>query len=182
LVACEFSGRVRDAFIRHGCDAISCDLLPTEVPGPHIQGDVLPVLRERWDLVVAHPPCTMLASSSAGWMRGRLPQIEAAAEFFRSCLWANAPHVVVENPVGLATRLVRPPDQYIEPWHHGHGETKKTGLWLVGLPLLKATDVVIGRRPSCWLESPGVDRWKNRSRTYPGIAEALASQYAPVLL
>lgn len=182
LIACEFSGRVRDAFRALGHDAISCDLLPTEAPGPHVQGDVRPLLRERWDVVIAHPPCTYLTNSGVRWLAedpSRRVHMEGAAEFFLACLAANAPRVCVENPIPhkYARALVGRYSQIVHPWQFGHGETKATCLWLKGLPPLRPTDIVSGRAATVHRASPGPDRWKVRSRTYPGIAAAMASQW-----
>jgi hypothetical protein len=179
LVACEFSGRVRDAFIRQGHEAISCDLLPTELPGPHYQGDVLDILNDGWDLMVAHPPCTHLASSGARWWSGR-QQEQAHAVQFAETLWSSGiPRIAIENPVGaLSTRSrLGKPTEIIQPWMFGHNETKATCLWLKGLPILKATNIVSGREQRIHRMPASADRWKNRSRTYPGISEAMAKQW-----
>ena len=177
LVACEYSGRVRDAFIARGHDAISCDLLPTDVKGPHYQGDVFDIISDGFDLMVAHPPCTYLAVSGARWWAGRETEQNEAAAFFMD-LW-NAPinRVCIENPVGAMSKRFRPPDQYVQPWMFGHPETKKTGLWLRGLAPLMATCVVEGRHGRVHRESPGPDRWKRRSTTYTGLADAMAQQW-----
>jgi hypothetical protein len=178
LVACEYSGRVRDAFLAAGHDAMSCDLLPTDSPGPHYQGDVRDILGDGWDLMVAHPPCTDLAVSGARWFqsKGRERQ-ETALDFVRGLLSAPVPRIALENPVSVISTRVRPPDQVIQPWQYGHGETKATCLWLVNLPLLRPTAVVEGRVPRVHLMPPGPDRWKERSETYPGIAAAMADQW-----
>ncbi len=182
LVACEFSGVVRDAFIAAGHDAMSCDLLPTEAPGPHYQGDVRPLLRERWDLVVAHPECTRLANSGVRWLEPRnlWAELDAACAFFRDCLNANAEYVAVENPIPhkyALERVGRKYDQIIQPWQFGHGETKATCLWLRRLPKLTPTNIVSGRDPRVHYASPGEDRWKERSRTMPGIGSAMGVQW-----
>ena len=190
LVACEFSGVVRDAFIAHGHDAMSCDLLPTEAPGPHFQGDVREVLAPAfttlhgaWDLMIAHPPCTYLANSGVRWLHerpDRWPLMLDGAVFLRELLNAPVPRVAVENPVmhRYAKQVIgRGPDQIIQPWQFGHGETKATCLWLRGLPLLAPTQIVDGREGRVWKESPSEDRWKKRSITYPGIADAMAAQW-----
>lgn len=177
LVACEFSGIVRDAFIARGHDAVSCDLLPTERPGPHIQGDVLAVLNNGWDMMIAHPPCTYLAVSGARWMAGRPEKVEAALRFVRALMDAPIPRKAIENPVSIISSRIRKPDQIIQPWQFGHGETKATCLWLCGLPKLTPTQIVEGRTPRVHRVPPGPDRWKERSRTYPGIAAAMAEQW-----
>ena len=177
LIACEFSGVVRESFSRVGHDAMSCDLLPTDVPGNHHQGDVFEVIDSGWDLMIAHPPCTYLAASGARWWKGRQAEQSDAVDFFRQLLGAPIPRICIENPVGVISTRIRKPDQYVQPWQYGHGETKKTGLWLKNLPTLFPTDVVDGRHARVHLEAPGPDRWKNRSRTYPGIACAMAMQW-----
>ena len=177
LVACEFSGVVRDAFIERGHDAWSCDLLPTERPGPHIQGDVLAVLDDGWDLMIAHPPCTYLAASGARWWATRVWEQDAAVGFVCSLLDASIPRIALENPVGALSRRVRKPDQIIQSWQYGHGETKATCLWLKGLPLLTPTNVVDGREARVHRMSAGPNRWRERSRTLPGIAAAMAAQW-----
>lgn len=177
LVACEFSGIVRDAFTMAGHDAWSCDLIETERPGPHIQGDVLDILDDGWDLLIAHPPCTHLAVSGARWFKYKQKEQAEALEFVRRLLDAPVPRIALENPVGVISTRIRKPDQYVQPWMFGHGETKKTGLWLKNLPLLEPTNIVEGREGRVWKESPSPERWKNRSRTYPGLAEAMAKQW-----
>ena len=178
LVACEFSGVVRDAFASRGHDAWSCDLLETEKTGRHIVGDALEVAsRSGWDLMIAHPPCTYLAASGARWWSSRGQEQREAIEFVRSLLGMPIRSICVENPVGCLTKAIRPPNQYIQPWEHGHGETKKTGLWLKGLPDLLPSRMVGGRIPRTHSEAPGPDRWKRRSRTLPGIARAMADQW-----
>jgi hypothetical protein len=178
LVACEFSGIVRDAFIAAGHDAVSCDLLPSERPGPHIQGDALEVARTgQWDLMVAHPPCTFLAVSGARWFAEREVEQAAALAFVRDLMRAPVPRIAVENPVSVISSCIRRPDQIVQPWMFGDGEVKTTCLWLKGLPPLVPTAVVTGRAARVHNEPPGPDRWKNRSRTYPGIAAAMAAQW-----
>jgi hypothetical protein len=177
LVACEFSGRVRDAFRALGHDATSCDLLPSETPGPHIVGDVRELLEDGWELMVAHPPCTALAVSGARWFERRQNEQDAALAFVRELLEAPIPRIALENPVSVISSRIRRPDQVIQPWQFGDGELKATCLWLKGLPPLVPTRVVAGRVPRVHLESPGPDRWRNRSRTYPGIAAAMAAQW-----
>jgi hypothetical protein len=178
LVACEFSGVVRDAFRKRGHEAWSCDLLPTEIPGPHMRCDVRGVLwSQLWDLMIAHPPCTFLARAGARWWKGKEREQEEALIFFRELLAAPIPHICVENPPGKVGTAIRPADQYIQPWQHGHGEVKMTGLWLVGLPLLVPSRIVKGREPRVHRCAPSPDRWKERSRTLPGIATAMAAQW-----
>lgn len=177
LVACEFSGIVRDAFAKRGHDAWSCDLLPSERPGNHIQGDVLAVLDGGWDLMVAHPPCTHLAVSGARWFKGKAREQEESLHFVRRLLDAPIAMIALENPVSVISSRVRRPDQIVHPWQFGHGEVKATCLWLKNLPALLPTDVVGGRVARVHRLGPGPDRWKERSRTYPGIAEAMAEQW-----
>ena len=177
LVACEFSGAVRDAFLRRGHDAVSCDLLPTEAPGPHIQGDVIDVLGEGWGLMIAHPPCTHLAVSGARWFEDKREEQEEALAFVRALMDAPIDRICVENPISIISSRIRKPDQIIQPWMFGHGETKATCLWLKNLPKLMPTDIVDGREARVHRMPPGPDRWKERSHTLPGIAEAMASQW-----
>ena len=177
LVACEFSGAVRDAFLAEGHEALSCDLLSSETPGPHYQGDVRDLLRERWDMMVAFPPCTHLAVSGARWFAEKRAQQVESVEFVRALLDAPIPRIALENPVGIISTRIRRPDQVIQPWMFGHGETKATCLWLKGLPLLAPTNIVGGREQRVWRMSPSPNRAKERSRTYPGIAEAMARQW-----
>ena len=178
LVACEFSGVVRRAFRALGHDAISCDLLPAEDDSlDHIQGDVLPLLTQGWDLLIAHPPCTRLTVAGARWFKGREQEQAEALDFVRMLLSAPIPRIALENPIGVISTRIRPQDQIIQPWQFGHGETKATCLWLKRLPRLRPTDIVPGRYARVHRESPGPERWKNRSRTYTGIAEAMAAQW-----
>lgn len=177
LVACEYSGRVRDAFRAKGHEAWSCDLLPTDVEGPHMQCDVTEVLRDGWGLLIAHPPCTHLAVSGARWFKDKLVEQQEALDFVRLLLDAPIPRIALENPVSIISSKIRKPDQIIQPWQFGHGETKATCLWLKGLPLLKPTNVVEGREAKVHRMPPGPDRWKERSRTYSGIAQAMAEQW-----
>jgi hypothetical protein len=181
LVACEFSGAVRDAFARAGFFAMSCDLLPSETPGPHYQGDVLGILGAGWDLMIAHPPCTHLAVSGARWFNDKRAEQEEALAFVRRLLDAPIPRIALENPVSVISSRIRKPDQIIQPWQFGHGETKATCLWLKGLPKLEATDIVAGREARVHRMPPGPDRWKERSRTFAGIAQAMADQWGAVL-
>jgi hypothetical protein len=185
LVACEYSGRVRDAFLRRGHDAISCDFLPTEVPGPHYQGDVRFLLYGHdWDLVVAHPPCTRLCNSGVRWLHERnlWAEMERAAEFFKEILDCPASRVAVENPVmhRYAREIIgEGPAFTVQPWQFGDPAKKRTCFWTKGLPPLRPTSTMTAAdaRADCHLASPGPDRWKERSRTYPGIAEAIAEQW-----
>jgi len=177
LVGCEFSGVVRDAFIARGHDALSCDLLPTERPGPHYQGDIRDVLDHQFQLAIFHPPCTHLASSGARWFANRKPQQLAALEFVRLLLDAPIPKIALENPVGVISTRIRKPDQIIQPWQFGHGETKATCLWLKGLSPLVPTNIVSGREARIHHMPPSADRGKLRSITYSGIADAMAKQW-----
>lgn len=177
LVACEFSGIVRDAFCARGHDAVSCDLLPTERPGPHIQADVLTVLGQDWDLMLAFPPCTHLAASGNRWHAGTERRQEALT-FVRMLLDAPIPRIALENPVGAISSHIRRPDMILQPWQYGHRETKQTCLWLKNLPPLMAADVWAGPyEERVWRMGPRKDRWKDRSRTLPGVAEAMAGQW-----
>ena len=178
LVACEFSGVVRDAFRSQGAEAVSCDLLPSERPGPHIIGDVREVLDAGWDLMVAHPPCTYLAVSGARWFAARRQQQAEAIAFVLALAGAPIPRIAIENPISVLSTKWRKPDQIIQPWQFGHGETKSTCLWLKGLPPLAPTKVVSGREPRVHRLPPGPDRWRERSRTFEGIAQAMAVQWA----
>lgn len=192
LVACEYSGRVRDAFIAAGHDAMSCDLLSTDVAGPHYQGDVLDIINDGWDLMVAHPPCTYLSVSGMHWTtRGlRDPQLtEDALDFVRKLLDAPIGMIALENPVSVISSRIRKPDQIINPYEFGHDASKKTCLWLKNLPKLASTNlieprIINGRKR--WGNqtdsgqnklAPSDDRWKIRSETYKGIAEAMANQW-----
>ncbi|KRG78077.1 phage-like protein [Stenotrophomonas ginsengisoli] len=180
LVACEYSGRVRDAFRALGHDAMSCDLLPTEVAGPHYQGDVFDVIGDGWDLLIAHPPCTHLAVSGARWFKEKQQEQADALDFVRRLLDAPIPRIALENPVSVISSRIAKPSQVIQPWQFGHGETKATCLWLKGLPLLTPTDVVSGRENRVHRMPPGPNRWKERSRTFQGIASAMADQWGRV--
>ena len=195
LVACEFSGRVRDAFAKRGHDAWSCDLLPTESPGNHLQCDVLDVINDGWDLMVAHPPCTYLTNAGVRHLHDhvksrngnmtavvgpkRWVEMFAAARLFNALKNANVDRICIENPIphGYARDLIGDYTQIIQPWQFGHGETKATCLWLKNLPKLEPTKIVDGRAARCHLTPPGPDRWKIRSVTYQGIADAMAKQW-----
>lgn len=177
LIACEYSGIVRDAFIARGHDALSCDLLDTEQPGPHYKGDVRDVLSDSWDLMICHPPCTHLAVSGARWFKDKQAEQADALSFVRMLLDAPIPRIALENPISIISSRISKPDQIIQPWMFGHGETKATCLWLKGLPHLIPTDIVDGRENRVHRMAPSPTRWKERSRTYPGIAAAMASQW-----
>jgi site-specific DNA-cytosine methylase len=177
LVACEYSGAVRDAFRALGHDAMSCDLLPTERPGPHYQGDVRDVLLGRWDLMVAHPPCTHLSVSGARWFAEKRKQQAEALDFVRLLMRADIPRICIENPVSVISSAIAPATQTVHPWQFGHGETKATCLWLKNLPPLEPTHVVEGREPRVHMMPPGPERWRERSRTYAGIAQAMGAQW-----
>lgn len=182
LVACEESGEVREAFRANGHDAVSCDLLPSARPGPHYQCDIFDVLDEGWELMIAFPPCTDLAVSGAKHFAAKIADGRQgrAIEFVRRLLGANVPRIALENPVGVISTKLRKPDQYIQPWQFGHGETKKTGLWLKNLPHLTPTRVVAGREQRIWRMPPSATRARDRSRTYPGIAAAMAEQWGNI--
>lgn len=177
LVACEFSGTVRDAFAARGHDAWSCDILPTDKPGQHLQCDVREVLDRKWDIMIAHPPCTHLAVSGARWFKDKQPEQAEALDFVRTLLDAPIERIALENPVSIISSRIRKPDQTIQPWQFGHGEVKRTCLWLKNLPLLKPTDEVVGREARVHKMPPSPDRWKKRSITYQGIANAMAEQW-----
>ena len=177
LIACEFSGIVREAFAKRGHDAWSCDLLPSEIEGQHYQGDVHALLDGNWDLMIAHPPCTHLAVSGARWFNEKQRQQIEALKFVLDLMTCKIPRICIENPVSVISTRIRKPDQIIQPWMFGHPETKATCLWLKNLPKLEPTRIVEGREQRVWKESPCPDRWKNRSRTYSGIAEAMAEQW-----
>ena len=183
-MACEFSGIVRDAFLSRGHDAWSCDVISTESPGPHFQCDVRSLLhlQHRWDLLIAFPPCTHLACSGAAWFQRRRQQQDEALDFVLGLMRAPVARIAIENPVGVISTRIRKPDQIVQPWMFGHGETKATCLWLKNLPVLIPTDIVDGRRPRVHHEPPSPDRWKNRSRTFTGIAEAMADQWGSLAI
>ena len=189
LIACEYSGAVRDAFINNGHDAMSCDLLPTDVDGPHYQGDVFDVIKDGWNLMSAHPPCTHLAVSGARWFKDKVKEQAESLEFVRRLMDAPIDKIVIENPISIISSRIRKPEQIIQPWMFGHPEAKATCLWLKGLPTLSATDVLT--KPECgyWSNQtpsgqnklgPSKDRWKERSKTYQGIATAMANQWGAV--
>lgn len=192
LIACEFTGTVRDAFIARGHDATSCDLLPSETPGPHYRGDVRDILGGTWDLMIAHPPCQYLCASGMHWTtRGKRDPVltEEALDFVRMLMLAPIPRKAIENSKGAISGRIRKPDQIIQPYQFGHDASKETHLWLEGLPMLKATKyieprIIDGRKR--WANqcdsgqnklAPSADRWKLRSATYAGIAAAMADQW-----
>lgn len=181
LVACEFSGIVREAFRKRGHDAWSCDFFPTELPGKHYQSDVRDLFWAsaywQWDLVIAFPPCTHLAVSGARWFKHKRKEQQEAIEFVLDIADFGVHRIAIENPIGVLSTRWRKPDQIIQPWMFGHGETKATCLWLKNLPLLEPTNIVDGREGRVWREPPSKDRWKKRSRTYQGVADAMAEQW-----
>ncbi len=181
LVACEYSGIVRDAFQAKGHNAISCDVLPTEQGGPHLNCDVIPLLDvfPQWDMLIGFPPCTHLCVSGARWWKkkkldGRQQQ---GIDFFMALMNADIPKIAIENPVGIMSTKYRKPDQIVQPWQYGHGETKATCLWLKGLPKLQSTKIVDGREARIHYMAPSPERSKLRSKTYQGIADAMAEQW-----
>lgn len=183
LIACEYSGVVRDAFIALGHDAISCDLLETESPGPHYQGNVFDIINDGFDLMIAHPPCTHLSVSGARHFAAKKAsgvQDEALA-FVRRLMAADISMICIENPISIISSQIRKPDQIIQPWQFGHGETKATCLWLKNLPKLTPTSIVEGREARIHKMPPGPNRWKDRSRTFQGIGEAMANQWGKLL-
>ena len=178
LVGCEFSGTVRRAFADLGHDAWSCDILPAEDGSrQHFQCDVREVLADGWDLAIFHPPCTHLAVSGARWFKDKREDQEMALDFVRDLMAAPIPRWCIENPVSIISSRIRKPDQTIQPWEYGHGEVKRTCLWLKGLMPLRPTNIVEGREARIHKMPPGPDRWKERSRTFPGIAAAFAEQW-----
>jgi hypothetical protein len=182
LIACEYSGTVRDAFIARGHDAMSCDLLPTDTPGLHYQGNVFDIINKGWDLMIAHPPCTHLSVSGARHFEAKRKdgRQQAAVDFFMALANADIPRMAIENPICIMSTVWRKPDQIIHPWQFGHGETKATCLWLKGLPLLTPTDIVEGREARIHRMPPSAERWKLRSKTYQGIADAMAAQWGSI--
>lgn len=177
LVACEFSGTVRDAFNQRGHVAMSCDLLDTHTPGNHYKGDVLDILDQGWDLMIAHPPCKFLAVSGARWWPDRQREQKAALRFVKALLNAPIPRIALENPISKISTAVRKPDQIVQPWMFGHGETKATCLWLKNLPALEPTKVVSGRSDRIHRMPDTKKRWMLRAKTYQGIADAMAEQW-----
>ena len=186
LVACEYSGIVRDAFIKKGHFALSCDLLPSERPGPHYQGDIADIINFEYDLMIAHPPCTYLCSSGMHWTTRGLRDsrhTDKAIDFVSFLLAADIPKIAIENPVGVISTRIRKPEQIIQPYQFGHDASKKTCLWLKNLPILKPTDIIIKSQYANQTASgqnklpPSETRWKERSKTYSGIADAMADQW-----
>jgi len=194
LIACEYSGRVREAFRAKGHDVWSCDLLPSEDNSPyHYCGDIFDILNQNWDMMIAHPPCTYLTVSANKWFEDQPPRKsgalvgqarrdarEDAKEFFMKLMLATIPKIAIENPIGRMSTFYRKPDQVIQPWMFGHGETKGTCLWLKGLPKLIPTNIVEGREQIMYTKKgkpKGEPGWKFRSRTYQGIADAMAEQW-----
>jgi hypothetical protein len=179
LVGCEFSGIVRSAFRERGHDAWSCDLLPSEDKSLyHIQGNVLEIINQNWDIAIFHPPCTHLAVSGARWFKEKENEQIWALSFVKLLMDAPIEKICIENPISIISSRIRRPDQIIQPWMFGHGETKSTCLWLKGLPKLEATEIVSGREARIHRMPPRPDRWKKRSRTFAGIANAMASQWS----
>lgn len=178
LVACEFSGIVREAFRKKGHEATSCDLLESEIPGPHLKMDVREIDLSQYDLLIAHPPCTHLSVSGARWFKNKKEEQKDAIDFFMFLCEAPTKMKCIENPISIMSTIYRKPDQIIQPWQFGHGETKATCLWLTNLPKLISTNIVNGRLNRIHREPPSKDRWKNRSRTYQGIANAMSEQWS----
>lgn len=179
LICCEFSGTVRNAFSKLGHDVWSCDLEKTETPGNHYQGDVMDIINDGWDMMIAHPPCTHLAVSGARHFEEKRKdgRQKEGIDFFMQMINAKIPMIAVENPICIMSSIYRKPDQIIQPWQFGHGETKATCLWLKNLPLLKPTNIVDGREQRIHKMPPGPNRWKERSKTFQGIADAMAEQW-----
>jgi len=177
LIACEFSGRVREAFRQCGHYAVSSDIMPSEQPGEHYQGDVRDIINQGWDLMIAHPPCTHLAVSGARYFFRKQKEQAEALSFVKELMSAPIEKICIENPISIISSKIRKPDQIIQPWMFGHGETKATCLWLKGLPILTPTNIVEGREDRIHKMPPSPERWKNRSRTYSGIAKAMAEQW-----
>lgn len=178
LVACEYSGRVREAFRARGHHAISCDLLDSEDNSEwHYKGDIRDVISYDWDIMIAHPPCTHLAVSDSRWFKDKAKEQLDALEFVRMLMASPIDKIAIENPISVISSNIRKPDQIVQPWQFGHGETKATCLWLKGLPKLIPTDIVEGREAKVHKMPPGPNRWKDRSRTYQGIADAMAAQW-----
>ena len=181
LIACEYSGTVREAFSKLGHDAWSCDILETEIPGNHLQCDVREILGDGWDMMIAHPPCTHLAVSGARWFKDKKVEQAEALEFVRLLLAAPIKRIALENPISIISSHIRKPDQIIQPWQFGHGETKATCLWLQNLPKLQPTNIVEGREQRIWKMPPSPDRWKERSRTFAGIGLVMSQQWGAAI-
>lgn len=178
LIACEFSGAVRRAFADKGHDCWSCDLMASEDGSEkHITGNVIDILDDGWDLMIAHPPCTHLAVSGARWFKEKQSEQLEALKFVETLMNAPIERIAIENPISIISSKIRKPDQIIQPWMFGHGETKATCLWLKNLPKLMATNIVDGRENRIHRMPPSADRWKERSRTFSGIAAAMAGQW-----
>lgn len=177
LIACEFSGIVREAFKAKGHNVWSCDLIDSEISGQHIKGNILDILNDKWDFLIAFPPCTHLCVSGARWFKNKINEQKKAIEFFKLLINAPINHIAIENPIGIMSTHYRKPDQIIQPWQFGHGETKATCLWLKNLPILKPSNIVSGRENRIHKMPPSINRSKERSRTYKGIAEAMANQW-----
>lgn len=177
LIACEYSGIVREAFKSKGHDVTSCDLLPTDIPGKHYQGDVLDIINNAWDIMIAFPPCTHLCISGARWFKDKQYEQKEALDFVLMLMNANIPKIAIENPIGIISTKIRKPDQIIQPWMFGHGETKATCLWLKNLKPLTPTNIVEERYPRIHYMQPSKDRSKLRSKTYEGIAKAMSEQW-----
>lgn len=177
LIACEYSGVVREAFKERSHHAVSCDLLDSEIPGLHYKGNIFDIIDQEWDMMIAFPPCTHLAVSGARWFKDKQQEQQEAIRFFMKLMDAKIPRIAIENPIGIMSTLYRKPDQIIQPWQYGHGETKATCLWLSNLPLLTPTNIVEGREARIWKMPPSPNRAKERSRTYEGIAKAMSEQW-----
>ena len=177
LIACEFSGVVREAFMKKGHDAWSCDFQESLIPGNHIKGDVTKILDNGWDIMIAHPPCTYLCSSGARWWAKRQKEQEASIKFVNRLINCGIPRIAIENPIGKLSIALKKPDQIIHPWQFGHGETKATCLWLFNLPKLQSTNIVSGREARIHKLGPSKNRSNLRSITYQGIADVMAEQW-----
>ena len=182
IIACEFSGIVREEFKKLNHDAWSCDILDTEINGQHIKDDVRNIDLSKFDLMVAHPPCTHLCVSGARWFKNKLDQQQKSLEFVKFLLSAPVNKIALENPIGIISTKIKKPTQIIQPWQFGEFENKATCLWLKNLPPLKSTEIIrkVFRDFSCHKEPPSPERWKERSRTFKGIAEAMAQQWGSV--
>lgn len=178
LIGCEYSGKVREAFRKRGHNAVSCDLLPAEDGSRHhYQGNIADIMLDGWDAMICFPPCTHLCVSGARWFKDKQAEQAEALDFVRFLLSAPIPKIGLENPIGIISTRIRKPDQIIQPWQFGHGETKATCLWLKGFPKLTPTNIVSGREARIHKLPPSPERWKERSRTYQGIADAMAAQW-----